>query len=297
MLIHLVKRNPDLSGTKIRFNDKQTIWFVQTKKNGTPGGSKAQKGDRIYLYETGYAVYAEGTVGEVDKPRRFYSPQEVLDYVMPGGGTHYDNTDYWGRIIIKDVCPMFRDAGTADGKYFCVLEVEAELTVLDQPIPLEPSLLGRSSWRYLKKPIESYQQDLTVHKNIPSSLRLKIFDLCSLDTEAAYYDIDHFVPKSVGGPGNIIENLQPIGSSLNRTKRDKVPSALFSHAMELKILRKLGISRPVSRKPQLLSDAIAKDDARKITSYVNTLPLSKIRAFYREVRLQHRGRGIDRLLS
>ena len=141
-LIHLVKRNPDVSGTKTRFSDTQTIWFVQTRKNGTPSGSKAQTGERIYLYETGYAVYAEGIVREVDKPRRFYSPQEVLDYVVPGGGTHYDNTDYWGRIIIKNVCPMFKDAGTADGKYFCVLEVEAELTVLDQPIPLDPRSFG-----------------------------------------------------------------------------------------------------------------------------------------------------------
>ena len=65
MLIHLVKRNPDLSGTKIRFSDTQIIWFVQTRKNGTPGGSKAQKGgippQKTYIYPERRGRHNEST--------------------------------------------------------------------------------------------------------------------------------------------------------------------------------------------------------------------------------------------
>ena len=170
------------------------------------------------------------------------------------------------------------------------------MEAMAQPVPLDPKLFGQNSWRYLDEPIQKFETNLELHENIPSALRLKIFDLCSLDADTAYYDIDHFVPKSVGGPGNIIENLQPIGSSINRTKGDKVPSALFALAKEIGILKTLGISRKLPEKPRFFSDGVARSDARKITSYIALhLSLPDAREFYAEVRRRHR-KAIDKIL-
>ncbi len=290
---HLVKRNPDLSGTKIRFTGKETVWFIQTRKNGSPSGSKAKMGEHIYLYETGYAVWAEGTVGEVREPIRIHSVEEAVAHAKESS---FGNTKYWGRLIIEEIYPYFKTQDPADGKFFSVLEVQANMEAMAQPVPLDPKLFGQNSWRYLDEPIQKFEKNLKLDENIPSALRLKIFDLCSLDADTAYYDIDHFVPKSVGGPGNIIENLQPIGSSINRTKGDKVPSALFALAKEIGILKTLGISRKLPEKPRFFSDGVARSDARKITSYIALhLSLSDAREFYAEVRRRHR-KAIDKIL-
>jgi hypothetical protein len=57
----------------------------------------------------------------------------------------------------------------------------------------------------------------------------------NLDFKKFTIDIDHHVPKSVGGPGNIIENLIPMGPSYNRAKSDSIPSYLFKYAYDAQI--------------------------------------------------------------
>lgn len=285
---HLIKRNPSLSGAKKRFFESEEVWFVQTKKNGNPIGWRANRDEKIYLYETGYAVWAEGSIVETSPPIPFFNINDLLSYASPQRGqSSFKSIEYWGRIIIDVAYPFFSSA--KQGEYFSVFEVRANMQALKEPIPLPKNLTtGRSSWLYLKEPIEKLRIKLELDTSIPTSLRRQVFDVCSLDPSNAYYDIDHFVPKSIGGPGNIIENLQPIGSSINRTKSDDVPSSLFDVASAFGISTTASLSKFRSTTPVFLSTMEAKNAARLLISQVNKMKIDLVKSFYREVRRRHR---------
>ena len=58
-------------------------------------------------------------------------------------------------------------------------------------------------------------------KHIPTKVREEIYHKYKININEHPVDIDHFVPLSIGGPGNIIENLIPVGPSINRRKEIK----------------------------------------------------------------------------
>jgi hypothetical protein len=300
MFGHLIKRNPLLSGVKKSFYSSDEMWFVQTKIDGSPSGSKSKIGETIYLYEVGYAVWASGEITEVNEIQKFNNIEDLLQYSCPSiikdrvHSSSFKNTEFWGRIILEKAYPAFVKSNKLC--FLSILEVKAKLEVLKTPIPLEKNYMGQSSWVYLKKPLESLKVNLELSPQIPSFLRRKVFDACSLNPSDAFYDIDHFVPKSIGGPGNIVENLQPIGSSLNRIKSDSIPSAIFDVAYDLGYTEEIGLKFKKNPNLNFLNDNKVKNDATKIITHVNSLDINAIRFFYREVRRRHRP-AIDELLN
>ena len=153
--------------------------------------------------------------------------------------------------------------------------------------------LNQTDIEYLKNPDYNLK---TVHKldsKIPGDLRLKIVSILNQDNSIGHLiDIDHFVPKSVGGPGNIIENLVPVGFSLNRYKSDSIPRSFFQVALESDFKDSLiGFHKDIIKILEDKSQFIRKskspksnDLARQINDVIsNWSDMRKIRKFYQEV--------------
>ena len=78
-------------------------WLVQTRKNGSPAGSKAEIGETVFLYDVGYAVWADGTIQNIKQPVSCFNIEELLAYTSPlSGKSNYKSTEFWGRIILEE---------------------------------------------------------------------------------------------------------------------------------------------------------------------------------------------------
>jgi hypothetical protein len=281
---HLVKRNPKKNGVGHKRRNG-TVWFVNTSINQSPAGSLAQEGDTLYVYETGYAVWAKGRIKEVRK-HELRGIENILSYAtsLDDDGAQFRESKFWGPEILDKIWPRLRKAGDLRVH---VLEVSADLEVLEIPIfPKLETVGGQVSWRYLKEPPASVSNELMVSPKIPSSLRYHLYQTFNLHGQQYYIDIDHFVPKSVGGPGNIEENLVPVGLNINRRMSNDVPSAVFSvaHRRGYPVDEQLALGEA----PVMLSDLHSKDQATKLLhEIVNKKKLEEVRSFYRDVRKVH----------
>jgi len=132
---------------------------------------------------------------------------------------------------------------------------------------------------------------LELSPKIPGALRLRVYFRLARETDRHIIDIDHFVPKVVGGPGNIEENLVPVSLNLNRAKSARIPSGLFEVAALREELRNLVPHQFRGGEPRMLGGPEPRDAAKKIVAAVNGQEsLDDIRAFYREVVEHHFGR-------
>jgi hypothetical protein len=95
----------------------------------------------------------------------------------------------------------------------------------------------------------------------------------------------------VGGPGNIIENLVPIGFSLNRYKNDSIPKSFFVDSNKDEYQSKLSISKKDLVKLVGLQDDFistrkypeAKKIALSINASIQKWNISDARHFYLKV--------------
>ena len=46
------------------------------------------------------------------------------------------------------------------------------------------------------------------------------------------FDLDHLIPKSMGGPGIFIENIVPLEASVNRFKSNRIPISFAKVALK-----------------------------------------------------------------
>ena len=95
----------------------------------------------------------------------------------------------------------------------------------------------------------------------------------------------------MGGPGNIIENLVPIGFSLNRYKNDSIPKSFFIVATREEYQPKLSATKKdIVKLAGLQDDFIstrkypeAKKIALSINASIQKWNISDARQFYLEV--------------
>ena len=149
--------------------------------------------------------------------------------------------------------------------------------------------MSKEDVKYLKEPDYRLKAITDVTPNIPGDLRLKLYSLFNKNYSISHLiDIDHFVPKSVGGPGNIVENLVPIGFNLNRYKNDAIPRSLFEIATSDEYHSNfIDIQKEILKLSRLEDEFIktntypkAKEIAQKITGNVNAWPdLNQIKRF------------------
>jgi hypothetical protein len=299
---HVIKRDSGLNVTSNKRRKKGLDWFTQTKIGSRPSGSKCEIGDIAYIYIIDYGVVAKGEIRDI-KISSFSFLEDVFSFIKKEA--KYKNTtgakSFWGNEVINKL------SSRTDGKLnYYVLEVQVDLELLDEAILLDPNnskLKGQNSWIYLNDPIEEYKiQSNELSSIIPPQLRQKIQIAFNSVGNDFVYDIDHFVPKKWGGPGNIIENLIPLNLSTNRNKSDKIPSGLFYVAsLNKKISNKIKskyFKEKYHKKDSFLKELDAKDDAKRITNVVKEiLSFDEIKTFYNDVRKFHYGSKIEKILD
>ena len=274
-------------------------WTTETRIGSRPAGFNAtegadKRGDIVYLNLSGYGVVARGEI--IDRTANtFISIEEVLDFVRSKKAK--DNSRlFWGEIIL-DKCKTISKT-----KPLHVLEILSRYELLPHLIRLDPKKFSNQwSYRTLDGPLEdeeNYQEE-NFNPLIPNHLKRDIQIISNQFSKDFVFDVDHFVPKSCGGPGNIIENLIPLNSSVNRGKSDSIPAGLFEEARKypaiinhpdvLKIKSDyLSAERKYSI-TEFFENAKARDLAKIIIRIINAqdFNIDEAKSFYKHVRDFH----------
>lgn len=299
---YLIKRSNSIRELK-KSNSKKKGYFeiIITNDNKTPPSNKLRNGDLIFVAETRGGIYAKGKVIESFPVKEFESVEEVLKF-----SKQFKDDSYWLNKIrsFQEKLLINKDSKLKFHEYFVSQKLLPKTIPYNGPLKEYDASekrglahvffeLNQTDIEYLKKPDYKLK---TVHKldsKIPGDLRLKIVSFFNQDNSIGHLiDIDHFVPKSVGGPGNIIENLVPVGFSLNRYKSDSIPRSFFQVALENDFKDSLiGFHKDIIETLKDESQFIRKskspksnDLAREINTKVcSWSDIKKIRRFYREV--------------
>ncbi|MEN8123179.1 MAG: hypothetical protein ABFS35_22770, partial [Bacteroidota bacterium] len=197
--------------------------------NKEPASMKLNIGDVIYVSESGIGIYAKGVVKNNNE---MFTISDTIDEIVKNHDIKKEGK-YWA-----DKLSRFHEEKIKNNKVkFKYHRYIIDQKLLKTVIPFKSKNLEKfikpgfesSFIKLTHEDVESIENpiiipDITFKSEIPSTLKFKIHSLVNRnDTSNYWYDIDHLVPKSVGGPGNIIENLAPIGFSLNRYKNNSIP--------------------------------------------------------------------------
>lgn len=234
---YLIKRSNSFRDLE-KNNSKKKGYFeiITSKKRRNPASSKIEKDDIIYVAETSGGIYAKGKVIKSCNVDEFSTIDEVLDY-----SKQFKDDSYW-----LDKIRSFKKKLSKNPNYrLRCHQYFINQKLLPTTIPYNGSLknydasqvrglasvfftLKKQDVEYLNNPDYSLKQINKLDPEIPGDLRLRIHSFFNQNSKIGHLiDIDHFVPKSAGGPGNIIENLVPVGFSLNRYKSNLIPKSFF----------------------------------------------------------------------
>jgi hypothetical protein len=253
-------------------------WYCEVSINKSPNGAKAKVEDEVYIAQNGYAIFAKGKITET-KPISIL--KGLSDFVRFSQKTTLIKDDGFWLSKINTYAKKEEPFTVFVFEYYL-----GEIEQLEFCIPLEARFLRQSAWYYLednfKLAAPENKFNLTAH--IPTKIREEVFHQFKIKSKEHIIDVDHFVPRSLGGPGNIIENLIPISPSINRRKGNHVPSKLFEFGKKFNIKVDSDLTAEHSKffsKPSEL--ALAK----KIIEKINAQPIEEIRADYLAIRRFH----------
>lgn len=241
---YLIKRSNVFRELK-KGNSRNKGYFelIITDQDRSPPSNNIKKGDIVYIAETSGGIYAQGKVINSNKVKVYNSISAVLKM-----SKKLKDDSYWLMKIRQFDKKLSKNPKVK----LKIHEYSVDQKLLDRTIPFNGPLqrfdasinkglsrvffkLSADESKYLsnKKNIQYNLKSIhKLEKNIPGDLRLRIHSFFNQNSSIGHIvDIDHFVPKSAGGPGNIIENLVPVGFSLNRYKSDLVPRSFFEIAL------------------------------------------------------------------
>jgi hypothetical protein len=289
---YLIKRSPDYTKNGIIVKRTQkSKGYSESRINIDPFSNKLNEGDEILVAETDHGIYAKGIVRKINKVVEFRSVDHILSYYKDN---KLKDSSYWMSLIQKltESKKKNPDSVLKYQEYFI------DQKMLEKVLPFSGSLaclkkIQISIYKLKAKELENiinppFQGINSLTSKIPNSLRLDLYSLfnheCKIST---WVDIDHFVPQSLGGPGNIPENLIPVGLSLNRYKGNSIPIGLFVIANEYKNLKKYCNNDNLKKDRIFLRDNEAKDKAEKIISEVKRFSIEEARSFFKKVLNYH----------
>lgn len=297
----LIKRSPSFSNNGLieKKNQKNKAFsetiFTESKKEPLP--KELQVGDLIYVAEKDWGIYAKGKVSSIGPVIQCTSLEEMLAFAS----TRKPKDEvYW-----QEKMERFYTKHHVEKKpslRFKFQEYFIDQKLLDRPLPLlgglarlsQPGLasaiikLTPEEVAFIQKPSYS-KENFALSPSIPYALKLDIYGFFNTNLAVQHFiDIDHFVPKSAGGPGNIVENLVPIGLGLNRYKSNSIPRGFFVEAAKHAELNALVNSKFTTHKSDFIADKEAIHDALFINKKIaDWKDIDEIRAFYRAVLSHH----------
>lgn len=241
---YLIKRSNVFRELK-KGNSRNKGYFeiIITDQNRLPASIGLDKGDFIYVAETSGGIYAKGKVIDSKLVEEYSSVSKALEL-----SERFNDDSYWLMKIRQFDKKLSKNPNVK----LKIHEYFIDQKLLDKTIPYNGPLqrfdaslnsglshvffkLTGDEIRYLLDEKNIKYNLKLIHKldkEIPGDLRLRIHSFFNQNSSIGHIiDIDHFVPKSAGGPGNIIENLVPVGFSLNRYKSDLVPKSFFETAL------------------------------------------------------------------
>lgn len=307
----LIKRNAELNSSQYKTKKKGIQWYTQTavfkesRSSRRPVGSNSRKGDIVYIYQTELGIWGKGKVisgcEDASNFHQFYNIRDVVTFSKTKA--KYKNDSFWGNVILGKLFDK------EDGKFtLSVFEAKLEIETLDQQISVHEKKIpsGQVSWSELKNGIEEIKtQENELSEIIPPSLRHRLQTKFSqYQKEELVLDIDHHVPKSIGGPGNIEENLVPLNPAINRYKGAKIPEGLFEVANEylekipkdeFKLLQKKQRDRlRIGKDYPFLEFKTAQHEAKRIIEIVNSFEFEEAKEFYKKVRAKIYGEKLEK---
>ena len=282
---HLVKRSIKFSDKGVLKAARHTDVFTESSVNKRPPGFKARDGEVVWVAEVGYGIYACGKISTEPSMLTFSSIDDLLD-------RRNEIPVQEDRYILSLITKIHR---SKTFRYLKVLVVHVEVEDIGGVIEIPAKYKTQGAWFYVE-PGQIVQDDSRSSPNldpeIPGAVRLRVYQQLAQAADRHIIDIDHFVPRSVGGPGNIEENLVPVSYRLNRYKSDRIPRGLFVVSSEYDELRDLLPVDWQSSEEDFLRGAKYTDAAKKIVRDVVNVwsDLEMIKEFYAAVKTYHFGR-------
>lgn len=288
---YLLKRSPEFASNgvivKRSVSGKE---YSENSINKKPPSAKLKRGDIIYVSENAYGIYAKGYVVEVHPIVEFRSVEQILNYHSEHG---LKDEAYWFNMAKK-----LNDANNKKPSLLYYQSFKVDLTLLDRVRPLLGELRDLAKVQNSLTKIDEavfnliqnydFESSTELDDKIPGYLRLELYSLFNKRAGlGTWIDVDHFVPKSVDGPGNIAENLVPVGFSLNRYKGNAIPKGVFLSANEDDELSHFVGADFLNTKEDFLKTTAAIEAARKICDVVNSRPVKEAQRFYRNVLRVH----------
>jgi len=300
---YLIKRNPDFvdKGVIVKRKVKNKGFSETTIRNKAPQSNKLKIGDMIYVAETKYGIYAKGNVSEVCDIEYFDTIEKAVEFFSNG---KIKGASYWMSKIAGFQKQKIKD----ENAVLKFQEYKIDQQLLRKTVPLSGALeklkkiqggitlLSDDFINHIEQP--SFENEIELKLEIPSHLKMDLYSLFSKNLKITHWiDIDHFVPKSSGGPGNIIENLVPIGLGLNRYKGNSVPKGLFIIANKEGKLKEFCKDQYLTAKEEFLRRpkyANAFDSACKINDRIKkSFTIEEAKIFYRSVMNTHYPKYIE----
>lgn len=287
---YLIKRNPSFanSGFIQRKNEKRKLYSEISL--GKIPFKNIKIGDTIYVSQKDIGIYAFGKITS------FYRPQIEIEGISQAIEICKNkNDEVWWLTKLID----YNDKLRANPKlklYYLEYEINQQLTKKTIPLKGILSRLNKSQSSITEinsEEIEfilspTFNTNIILSDKIPMGLKMDLYSFFNKNYAISHWiDIDHFVPKSAGGPGNIIENLVPISFNINRYKSDSIPKGFFEHASKYQELKKhikiewLNSGEEFIRKKEYKSAKIA---CMAINDFIaKHWEIEDIKIFYKEV--------------
>ena len=284
----LIKRNTKYSNKGYFEYDLTDSWKTEvTIKRFAIKKESFNESSEVYVAESGYAIYGKGYATEISFHDMNYL--ELIDFAYNKSKIK-EETIFWHdrlRKCYKYLTDKHINLGS-EGKIFKVLQFKLiNCSSFDNPVILDKRFLKQSTWYYLENDfsVENSNRIFTdLNGKIPGHLRSECFYRYSMNEKSKLLiDVDHFVPKSVGGPGNILENLIPLGHKINIVKSNSIPSFLFAYADEFNIELPFKIS---PKENLYLTDNIHKEYAKRLVSKINK-EFSRAKEIYLSIKRSH----------
>ena len=307
---YLIKRSPSFSNKGlIEKRSQKGKKYSETRissNSRSPLPKDFNPGDMVYVAEKDWGIYASGQVVDISDLFIASSLEDIIGYIVD---EKKKGEVYWFDKLTR----FHQEKQKKFGKpvEFKYQEYTINQKLLIRPIPLVAELsrlskpgfassmirLTEDEVSFIQKPVYR-DNEIALSPNIPYALKLDVWGFFNTRLAIQHFiDIDHFVPKSAGGPGNIIENLVPIGLGLNRYKSNSIPRGFFTEAGKHDKLKHLTNDNNLLEAGEFISSKQAKHDAHRInTEIAKWESIDDIRAFYRAVLDHHvpeHGKTID----